>query len=72
MQKYDKIANYWERKTDNSEFIAKTKVKCKCGHTMNFFSGIQYLECTYCHRMIFRSKKAEFDYRTKRKLGLKR
>lgn len=64
MKKNKKIGKF------SSEFIAETRVVCKCGHSVNFFSHAPYIECSHCGDLIFRDKKAEFDYRVKRKLGI--
>lgn len=54
----------------SDEFLDKTKVICKCGHRVNFISRVPYIECSFCHNLIFRDKKAEYDYKVKRKLGV--
>lgn len=52
---------------DDSKWIEATRRKCKCGHTMNFYTKVPYLECSHCHNLIFRDKKSEFDYKIKRR-----
>lgn len=61
-----------ERKIGNipSDYLEATRVACKCGHTVNFFTNVPYVECTHCHRIIFRNKKTEYDFRVKRRLGV--
>lgn len=54
----------------NDKYIALTRVTCKCGHVVNFYTRIPYIECSYCHDIIFKDKKAEYNYRIKRKLGI--
>lgn len=54
----------------DDEFLAATRVVCKCGHTVNFISRVPYIECNHCHDIIFRDKKAEYNYRVKRRLGV--
>lgn len=54
----------------DSEFLAKTRVICKCGHRVNFLSQAPYIECNHCGNIIFRNKKTEYDYRIKRRLGV--
>lgn len=54
----------------SDKFLEETRVVCKCGHSVNFFSNIPYIECTFCHNLIFRNKKAEYDYRLKRRIGV--
>lgn len=54
----------------DSEYLAETRVICKCGHRVNFFTQVPYIECTHCHDIIFRDKKAEYNYRIKRRLGV--
>lgn len=53
----------------DSEFLYLTKVICKCGHRVNFISKIPYIECSHCHNLIFRNKKAEYDFRIKRRFA---
>lgn len=67
-KKYSEKAKYLGKVSD--KFIEETRVVCKCGHSVNFFSKIPYLECTHCHNIIFRNKKAEYDYRIKRRMGV--
>lgn len=66
MEKDKKIGNV------ASGFIAETRVVCKCGHSVNFFSHAPYIECSYCHDLIFRDKKAEYDYKIKRRFATKK
>lgn len=49
-------------------FLEESRVKCGCGHIVNFINKIPYVECSYCHNLIFRNKKCEFDYKVKRKV----
>ena len=52
----------------DSRFLEATRVICSCGHVVNFINKIPYIECTYCHKLIFRNKKCEFDFKVKRKV----
>ena len=52
----------------NDKFLEESRRTCKCGHVVNFVTNIPWIECTYCHDLIFRNKKAEFDYKVKRKV----
>ena len=52
----------------SDRFLEESRVKCKCGHSVNFINKIPYVECSYCHNLIFRNKKCEFDYKIKRKV----
>lgn len=54
----------------DSEYLAQSRVVCDCGHMVNFFTNIPYVECTHCHNIIFRDKKAEYDFKVKRRLGV--
>ncbi len=62
------VKNSWKKNTPINEYFSLTKHKCKCGHVMNFYTSIPYLECEYCGRLNFRNKKCEFDYKVKRKV----
>lgn len=43
-------------------------LKCsKCGHTQRIWR--KFCLCDHCGTMVFGSKKEEYDYRIKRKLG---
>lgn len=53
------------------EFLDATRVVCVCGHVVNFISKREYFECSHCHKMIFKDKKAEYNYRLKRRLGVR-
>lgn len=52
--------------TDDDKLISRTRVYCKCGHSINFFNCEQYIECSFCHRLVFRNKKCEYDFKIKR------
>lgn len=54
----------------SDEFIEQSRVTCKCGHVVNFISKTPYVECSHCHKLIFRNKKVEYDFRIKRKMGV--
>lgn len=56
----------------SDEFLNETRRECKCGHTVNFVSKIPYIICNHCGRLIFKDKKAEYDYRIKRKFGIQK
>lgn len=51
----------------SNRFLELSRVQCKCGHSVNFISNVPYIECNYCHNLIFRNKKCEFNYRVKRR-----
>lgn len=53
----------------SSNYLDATRVVCKCGHRVNFISKIPYIECTHCHNIIFRNRKAEYDYKIKRRFA---
>lgn len=54
----------------DSKWIHETRRLCnKCGHSMNFYTTIPYLECTHCRNLVFRDKKCEFDYKVRRRLS---
>lgn len=43
--------------------------KCKCGKSVSIFYKERRKPCDRCGRMVFLTKKDEFDYRIKRRLG---
>lgn len=51
----------------NNKFLELTRVTCPCGHVVNFMSRVPYIECAFCHNLIFRNKKCEYDYKIKRR-----
>lgn len=42
--------------------------KCDCGHSVFIPNRKDRAICRYCHKLIFKDKKAEFEYRMKREL----
>lgn len=46
-----------------------TKVKCKCGHVQCIPANFKNFYCSWCGNMLFVSKKAEFDYKIKRRFA---
>ena len=59
-----------KKSINEDEYYTKTKVKCICGHVTNFVGRKDYKECSHCNRIIFKNKKAEYNYKIKRRLGL--
>lgn len=53
-----------------AEYDSLTSKKCQCGHVITF-KDYEYSICKYCGNLHFISKKAEFDYRIRRKYGRK-
>ena len=54
------------RKGDSNE----NNIKCrKCGHTITFRSNKENIICNFCGCLNFKDKKAEFNYKVKRKYG---
>lgn len=51
-----------------SEYEHMTSRKCRCGHIITF-KDYGYSICKYCGEIHFITKKAEFDYRIRRKYG---
>lgn len=41
--------------------------KCKCGHTVTIYNRYNREICKWCGRLVFLTKKDEFDYFMKRK-----
>ena len=65
--KYSINENAKYNRCHDPKWIEETRVYCKCGHSVNFFNLIPYIECSFCHRLIFRNKKCEYDYMIKRR-----
>ncbi len=59
-----------KRAWDKDDFFDLTKVKCKCGHVISFFTSAKYVECSHCGNLVFRNQKEEYNYRVKRRLGV--
>lgn len=57
------------KKNTSSEWWTKTRKKCPyCGHVLGFYKpSIKYVECNFCGNIVFRDKKAEYDFRIKRR-----
>ena len=52
----------------NDKWIDEKRRTCKkCGHTVNFYKKIPYIECGYCRNLIFFNEKAEYDFKIKRR-----
>lgn len=44
--------------------IPENRVYCKCGHSITDMTPKHnYVTCSWCGRLVFKNKKAEFDYR---------
>ena len=41
---------------------------CKCGHTVYIANKDGRAECNYCHRLVFKDAKTEFEYRMRQNL----
>lgn len=66
MKKYKRFMSNF-----SDEFLNETRRECKCGHTVNFISKTPYITCSHCGNLIFKDKKSEYDYRIKRRLGIR-
>lgn len=51
----------------DNEYLCATRVKCKCGHSLNFLGKGDWKVCSWCGALVFKNRKAEFDYKFKRK-----
>lgn len=60
----------YKHKCLNDKWIEQSRVLCKCGHVINFFNKIPYLECLHCGNLVFRNKKCEYDFKIKRRMGV--
>ena len=54
----------------DDEYIDKISRKCKCGHIQIVDTRERYKKCRFCGRIVFLDKKAEFNYKVKRRYGL--
>ena len=50
------------------EEMQKYRYKCKCGHTVYIANKDGRTECSYCHNLVFKDKKTEFEYRMRQNL----
>lgn len=46
-----------------SDAYAKARIYCKCGHSIVISNKRKYKICSWCGRLVFKNKRAEFDYR---------
>ena len=58
----------YENPTKVLEKIAKNKVYCKCGKTIEFWSEERKMICSWCGNYVFRTAKDEFNFRIKERL----
>lgn len=52
---------------NDEKWLIETRRYCKCGHSMHFYKYEPYIRCTHCGKLVFRDKKAEYDYMIKRR-----
>lgn len=58
MLKLEEIKKY-------SEIIAKSKIKCMCGHSIAIPPHLDKVLCRWCGNYVFKNKELEFKYRLK-------
>ena len=52
----------------DSEYTSLVTVKCKCGHSVTIYNRYRRQLCSHCGRVVFLTKKDEFNYKLKRML----
>ena len=69
MQTYSKLdtlnKKMYDKPTEYTMANDKNHVKCKCGHTVEFWHGENRVLCTWCGNYVFKTPKDEYDYRMK-------
>lgn len=50
----------------DSNYTSLVSRKCKCGHTVTIYNRYRRQTCRWCGRMVFLTKKDEFNYNMKR------
>ena len=55
--------SYKDTATIISNVYAKNRTYCKCGHSIVFSNRRSNKICTWCGRLVFKNKRAEFNYR---------
>lgn len=50
----------------DDKYTSLVTVKCKCGHSVTIYNRQRRNFCSVCGRMVFLTKKDEFDYKMKR------
>ena len=71
MEKYVYDINFrkdTKRFKRQSDEYDKVKYICKCGHRVIIPESVDKIECGWCHRYVFKTKKDEDLYRIKEKL----
>lgn len=51
----------------DEEYIRIVSRTCKCGHVINLYDRSGYAICRWCGNIVFLTKKAEYDYKIKRR-----
>lgn len=41
-------------------YLRRNPVKCKCGHTIEFYSRHKKIICNWCGELVYRTPKEEF------------
>lgn len=66
MKNYNYLTNNEIKKIYDEQ--QKFRHKCNCGHTVYIANKLGVAECSYCHNLVFKDKKSEFEYRLKQNL----
>jgi len=52
-----------------ADIMTKNRFKCSCGHSLNIPAKFDKALCTWCGNLVFRDKKAEFEFRMKERIN---
>ena len=58
--------------TVSANELSKVKYRCRCGHKVIIPKWVDKQLCDWCGNYVFKSKKDEFEYRMKERLGYAR
>ncbi len=54
---------YFEKPEKYDRALIDSRVKCKCGHKINYPKDEEKIICSWCGNDVFKGKKTEFEYR---------
>lgn len=75
MQAYSKLdtlnKKMYDKPTKYTMTERKNYVKCKCGHSVEFWHGENRVLCNWCNQFVYRTPALEFKYKLKERLRKK-
>lgn len=74
MRSYSKLETQGKKLYEKPTEYTKNRdnyIKCKCGHSVDFWYGEDKVLCSWCGTYVFKDEKVEFDFRMKQELAKK-